>query len=440
MKGSKSLIAICIAFTVAIVPSAIAVPKTTVKAAGRITTAVVNTILNGVGVPAKTVGIDGDFYIDTKNLNLYGPKVKGVWKVGTSLKQADLKSVTTVIGEAGSIGDRGPQGDKGDKGATGNTGATGSVGLTGSVGATGVNGIDGAIGATGFVGAAGTIGATGATGATGETGPAGATGSKGDTGLTGPVGAQGVKGDAGTNGVAGAQGVKGDAGTNGVAGTQGIKGDAGTNGTSGTNGAAGANGSAGANGAAGTQGLKGDTGLTGIQGIKGDVGTTGTQGVKGDPGTTGTQGVQGDVGTAGAPGAAGISISYFVDLGTWALGTNVINGKSDSNTFITLGIGSYTFEILVDGTFSPDTSTAMTIGMQVVTSSGTLDFWDFASDTTAYINSYGTRHYQFLIIGKIVCTGVTTLKMRAIDLYGATDNNLLTFKGRALINKVGSIG
>ena len=103
MKGSKSLIAISIAFTVAIVPSAIAVPKTTVKAAGRITTNVVNTILNGVGVPAKTVGIDGDFYIDTKNLNLYGPKVKGVWKVGTSLKQVDSKSVTTVIGEAGSI-------------------------------------------------------------------------------------------------------------------------------------------------------------------------------------------------------------------------------------------------------------------------------------------------------------------------------------------------
>jgi len=76
MKGSKSLLAITMAITVAIVPSAIAVPKTTTKAAGRITTTIVNTILNGVGAPSKTVGIDGDFYIDTKNLNLYGQRLK----------------------------------------------------------------------------------------------------------------------------------------------------------------------------------------------------------------------------------------------------------------------------------------------------------------------------------------------------------------------------
>ena len=411
-----------LAITVAIAPPAIAVPKTTAKAAGRMTTTVVNTILNGSGAPSKAVGIDGDFYIDTKNLNLYGPKVKGVWKVGTSLKQTDSKSVTTVIGEPGSIGDRGPQGDRGDKGATGNTGATGSAGLNGAVGATGANGIDGEIGAPGI------IGATGSKGDTGLTGAVGATGSKGDTGLTGAVGAQGVKGDAGTNGAAGAQGTKGDTGSTGTAGAQGIKGDVGTNGS------------------AGAQGIKGDTGSSGAagaQGIKGDAGTTGTQGpqgIKGDAGTTGTQGVQGETGTAGAPGAAGISVSYYVDLGTWALSTNQNIGTSDSNTFITLAVGSYTFEILVDGTFSPDTATPMTIGMQVVTSAGTLDFRVFASDSAAYINSYGSRHYQFLIIGKIVCTGVTTLKMRAIDQYGATDNNLLTFTGRALINKVGSIG
>ena len=413
------------AITVAIAPSAIAVPKTTTKAAGRITTTIVNTILNGVGAPTKTVGINGDFYIDTKNLNLYGPKVKGVWKAGTSLKQVDSKSVTAVIGEPGSIGERGPQGDKGDKGATGNTGATGSAGLTGAVGATGANGIDGSIGATGFIGAAGAIGATG---------------SKGDTGLTGAVGAQGIKGDAGTNGAAGAQGIKGDAGTNGAAGAQGIKGDAGTNGAAGLNGAAG---SQGIKGDAGTNGALGTNGSAGAQGVKGDAGTNGSagaQGIKGDTGTTGTQGVQGETGTAGAPGAAGISVSYFVDLGTWTLSTDLSVGTSDSNTFISLGTGSYTFEILVDGTFSPDTSAAMTIGMQVISSAGTLDFRAFASDSAAYINSYGNRHYQFLIIGKIVCTGATTLKMRAIDEHGATGNNLLIFTGRALINKVGSIG
>ena len=95
---------------------------------------------------------------------------------------------------------------------------------------------------------------------------------------------------------------------------------------------------------------------------------------------------------------------------------------------------------MVDGTFSPNTTAEMTIGMQVITSAGTMDYRVFASDSPAYINGFGNRHYQFLIIGKIVCTGATTLKMRAVDQYGATLNNLLNFSGRALINKVGSIG
>jgi hypothetical protein len=95
---------------------------------------------------------------------------------------------------------------------------------------------------------------------------------------------------------------------------------------------------------------------------------------------------------------------------------------------------------MIDGTFSPNTITDMTIGMQLITSAGTLDYRVFASDSAAYINGYGNRHYQFMIIGKLICTGATTLKLRAVDQYGATANNLLNFSGRALINKVGSIG
>jgi hypothetical protein len=91
MKGSKSLVAISIAVTLALIPSAIAAPKTTVKAAGPLITKVVNTILNGVGVPSKKVGINGDFYIDTKDLVLYGPKTNGAWKKLSSLKQAEVK-------------------------------------------------------------------------------------------------------------------------------------------------------------------------------------------------------------------------------------------------------------------------------------------------------------------------------------------------------------
>ena len=420
-----------VAVTLALIPSAIAAPKTTVKAAGRVTTTVVNTILNGVGVPAKTLGINGDFYIDTKNLVLYGPKASGSWKNSSSLKQAEAKSVTTVIGEGGAVGDKGAQGEKGDKGATGNTGATGAAGLSGAVGPTGSKGNDGAAGAMGASGATGSIGATGASGsngsngATGASGSTGATGSRGDTGLTGSTGAtgaQGVKGDAGTAGVDGA---------NGVQGIQGIKGDAGTAGTAGTNGASGAQ---------GIQGVQGDAGATGTAGTNGASGAQGIQGIKGDVGNTGEQGIQGIQGVVGTTGAAGISASYFIDLGSWSLGTNKSLGASDSNIFANLTAGSYTFEIMADGTFSPATTVAMAIGMQVIASAGVLDFWVFASDTLAYINYDGSRHYQFMIIGKFVCTGAATLKMRAVDQLGATAGNLLTFNGRALINKVGSIG
>lgn len=192
------------ATTLALIPSAIAAPKTASKAAGRVTTTVVNTILSGVGVPSKTLGINGDFYIDTKNLNLYGPKTKGVWKVATSLKQIDTKSVTTVIGEAGSVGEKG---DKGDKGATGSTGATGVAGVAGAAGSKGSDGAPGGMGVSGPTGSSGPAGATGSSGAAGATGSTGAAGSQG---------VQGIKGDAGAAGAAGAVGATGAAGAAGV--------------------------------------------------------------------------------------------------------------------------------------------------------------------------------------------------------------------------------
>ena len=386
MKGSKSLLAITIAVTLAMTPSASAAPKTTVKAAGRDATTVVNTILSGAAIPTKGVGIDGDFYIDTKNANLYGPKIKGVWKIATTLKQAELKSVTTVVGEQGGIGATGAQGDKGDKGATGNTGANGSAGLTGASGATGAVGAKGNDGATGATGFSGATGATGLIGATGPAGPTGATGLKGDTGLTGVAGAAGAAGAAGSNG------------TNGV------------------------------DGAPGTAGAKGDTGLTGLTGSKGD---------------TGTAGAAGSNGTNGSPGAAGVdgvSISYFVNTGTWILTSGTSMGAIDSDSFGSLPAGTYTFEIMVDGTFSSVFTGPASIGMQLVASNGTPDYRVFASDTTAYINGAGSRHIQFLIIGKLVCTGTSTLRLHSIDQNGSTGSVLLNFSGRALINKVGSIG
>lgn len=45
-----------------------------------------STLLNGSGVPNNAVGVNGDFYLDTTNTIIYGPKSGGVWLTpGTSL-------------------------------------------------------------------------------------------------------------------------------------------------------------------------------------------------------------------------------------------------------------------------------------------------------------------------------------------------------------------
>lgn len=45
-----------------------------------------NTILNGTGVPASSLGNNGDFYLDTASEILYGPKAGGAWPaIGTEL-------------------------------------------------------------------------------------------------------------------------------------------------------------------------------------------------------------------------------------------------------------------------------------------------------------------------------------------------------------------
>ena len=237
MKTKVTLISLALISTLISSPQALPAGKTSlvVKEAARSSTSIPNTILSGNVVPAKTVGIDGDFYIDVKNANLYGPKTKGVWKLATTLRIADTKDI--VVPAAGADGAKGNNGEQGLSGANGS------------------NGVDGAKGADGVKGADGAKGATGLTGATGSTGYTGATGAKGETGASGLAGA------AGTNGTAGA---KGDTGTAGANGVDGSKGDTGL---------------AGAKGDAGIQGVKGDTGLTGSSGSQGATGATGAAGI-----------------------------------------------------------------------------------------------------------------------------------------------------------------
>jgi hypothetical protein len=189
-------------------PSSYAATKP--KAAGRSSTTVINTILNGKGAPSNTLGINGDFYIDTRSLLISGPKVNGKWPTGRSLQGANgvngidgkngaaAKNVTTASNVAGPAG---PQGERGDKGIDGSAGANGSAGIDGLPGATGAQGPSGPAG-SGATGAQGPSGATGpaGSGATGAQGLVGATGARGETGTVGTIGAAGARGETGTVG------------------------------------------------------------------------------------------------------------------------------------------------------------------------------------------------------------------------------------------------
>lgn len=147
--------------------TAILILPTTVQAAGRTSNTVANTILSGAGVPAVKIGVNGDFYVDTKSMNFYGPKKNNLWPIPIS-----LKGITGPVGPSGVDGKNGSSANAtaGSAGATGSAGAQGPAGATGIAGSTGPAGATGAAGPTGLTGAAGATGATGSAGATGASG------------------------------------------------------------------------------------------------------------------------------------------------------------------------------------------------------------------------------------------------------------------------------
>jgi len=306
MNRSRNAIALSLALILLTSQGALAAGKTSViiKKAGRATTFTPNTILSGSGVPAKTLGIDGDFYIDIKSANLYGPKTKGAWKLATSLRSVDTRDL--------SLPASGTDGAAGAKGATGDRGLTGASGSNGATGATGDRGL------------------TGLTGASGSTGATGANGLKGDSGAAGAAGVTGLTGSAGAAGAAGITGAKGDTGDTGAAGITGAKGDTGLTGLTGTNGAAGLT------GAAGTPGVKGDTGLTGSAGAAGGTGATGSAGISNAKSSaiTFTGNLAGNAGSTKASelfGTFNAGKSYVVRI--------LINTYDANSTVFTYGLG-----------------------------------------------------------------------------------------------------
>jgi hypothetical protein len=106
-----------------------------------------NIVLNGVGAPSAETGLNGDFYINSSNYDIYGPKTSGSWGSATS-----LVGPTGATGSTGATGPQGATGDTGPQGATGDTGpqgATGDTGPQGATGDTGPQGVQGDIGPAG---------------------------------------------------------------------------------------------------------------------------------------------------------------------------------------------------------------------------------------------------------------------------------------------------
>ena len=254
IKGKSLLIKVLTIALILFVPIASADAVVRPKAAGRTAASIPNTILSGVTPPSNAIGIDGDFYIDIKNLNIYGPKMKKKWPKAVSLKGTngfdgvdgksgsdgksgtDGKTITNASTVAGPIGNQGTQGVAGDTGLKGDQGLRGEVGATGAQGIVGPIGVQGPIGLTGAAGlqgpaGSGSQGAPGATGATGSQGPSGATGSQGPAG-SGATGSQGPAGPTGTSGATGSVGATGPTGPTGSTGSQGTAGVAGATGLS----------------------------------------------------------------------------------------------------------------------------------------------------------------------------------------------------------------
>ena len=174
--------------------------KSAPKTAGRTSQApTLNTLLNGLGAPNATDGIDGDFYLDTLSLNLYGPKKKGKWPLP--------KSLVGPVGPQGPVGKQGSEGKVGDKGAT--SSSAGSQGTQGIQGPQGTPGTSGAAGSPGPSGGAGVAGSVGAAGSAGPQGPAGSAGTQGVAGTAGSAGARGPIGETGLTGADGPQGTAG---------------------------------------------------------------------------------------------------------------------------------------------------------------------------------------------------------------------------------------
>jgi Chaperone of endosialidase/Collagen triple helix repeat (20 copies) len=322
-----------------------------------------NTVLNGVGPPDASTGSNGDFYLDTSDYIMYGPKYPtyySTWPTmsnslylngnavtaSTTLPSTNVVSISlipyqTMNVQFGAYDNTNNLPTLVISNLTANTsaqlildlstkysvayGSNYSLVYTCSPGNTLMDVrfqsnspstqivwtnnpwfvSESLVGPTGPTGASGLSGPTGPTGPSGVQGLSGPTGPSGLQGLSGPTGPSGVEGLSGPTGPSGLQGLSGPTGPSGVQGLSGPTGPSGVEGLSGPTGPSGVQGLSGPTGPSGLQGLSGPTGPSGVQGLSGPTGPSGLQGLSGPTGPSGLQGLSGPTGPSGVEGLSG---------------------------------------------------------------------------------------------------------------------------------------
>lgn len=271
---------------------------------------------DGNVAPANSLGIDGDYYLNTATGDIY-LRLSGAYSI--------VANIMGATGTNGAIGPTGATGAAGTNGTNGAVGAAGSVWHTGSGVPSNSVGIEGdyylnaatgdvylkALGSYSLI--ANIMGATGTTGATGVNGTTGATGATGVAGTNGSVWHNG-------SGIpANSLGVEGDYYLNTVTGDVYLK-------------------------ALGSYSLianiMGATGATGPTGATGAAGTNGATGATGAAGSNGTNGVDGAAGATGATGATGAGLSEYAYIYNLAAQTVAVEAPAllDSNGVMSTGI------------------------------------------------------------------------------------------------------
>ena len=194
---------------------------------------------------------------------------------------------------------------------------------------------------------------------------------------------------------------------------------------------------------AGSNGADGSKGDAGLAGAKGDAGAQGIQGEKGETGLTGNSGSQGATGSAGA---AGVSNAQWVVLNSKTLATTSGGASIDIiSTAVLSADTSYIFDVMLIGLLPLGNAESIFIGGAICVGPtndcvAIPDQYSIASNSESYANGIKAKQFGIRIMGAHTNTSGTPFFGVTINIQTGCSLSSISFSGRALITKVGSIG